>query len=395
MLSASQQALVQLMLTPGLGQGLVRRAVERFGEAEAALQAGVAGWREIRGISAGKAAEIVDHLQSDAHREKLDAELHAIETWQVRLLHEADAGYPALLKMIPDPPLLLWMRGRMQPEDAVALGMVGSRRCSHYGREQAGRFASQAASAGLTVVSGGAYGIDSAAHLAAVQSQGRTLAVIGSGLAKPYPSDNGELFDRIVANDQGALLSELPMNTPPIRENFPRRNRIISGLSLGVLVVEAALRSGALITARLCVEEHGRELLAIPGRVDAPTSAGCHKIIQDGWAKLVTNIADVLDALGDAGQILKSNVTVRRPGDEPDRASSNDDASPQSEPSLFEASLNEAQGKIVKALAEPCSLEELSRQTQLPAATLQAELTMLEIRGAVQRQSGVFVRRQK
>jgi DNA processing protein len=233
-----------------------------------------------------------------------------------------DAGYPRLLRHIPDPPQLLWVRGELREDDALALAMVGSRRCTHYGREQADRFAADAASADLCVVSGGAPGIDAAAHRAALRLGGRTLAVIGSGLSTPYPKEHHELFDQIAdpTAARGAVLSDLPMTAPTQPENFPRRNRIISGLSLGVLVVEAAARSGALITARLCVEEHGRELMAIPGRIDSKASEGCHRMIRQGWATLVTGGADVLDALDESGQILKVGMTQSRDGNASDEA---------------------------------------------------------------------------
>lgn len=390
MLDQEARSLIRLMITPGLGHGLIARCVERFGSATQTAELGVAGFRQIQGIGQSKALKIVDDLNSQEHQRKLDDELRAMDQRGTRLMHRDDADYPRALKLIPDAPLVLWVVGQIEANDALALGMVGSRKCSHYGREQSGRFASQAVQAGLTVVSGGAYGVDTEAHRAAVQSNGRTLAVIGSGLANPYPRDNAALFDRIVSSGQGALISELPMHTAPNPENFPRRNSIISGLSLGVLVIEAALRSGALITARQCVEEHGRELMAVPGRVDSPTSAGCHKMIQEGWARLVMNIADVLDSLGDAGASLKQHITINEHAPNPNAkqpSSAADDAS------LFDAAMNQAQKQIVQALDEPLSLDALCHRTNLPAATLSAELTMLEIRGAVQRQGNVFKRK--
>lgn len=399
MLDTSTRAMVRLMITPGLGHGLIARCIERFGSAEQATEAGVADFRQIQGIGQSKALKIVEHLHSEDHQRRLDDELRAMEQRHARLLHRDDAAYPHALRMIPDAPLVLWVIGEIEANDALALALVGSRKCSHYGREQAGRFASQAVQAGLTVVSGGAYGVDTEAHRAAVQSHGRTLAVIGSGLASPYPRDNSELFDRIVSSGQGALISELPMLTAPNPENFPRRNRIISGLSLGVLVVEAAIRSGALITARQCVEEHGRELMAVPGRVDSPTSAGCHKMIQEGWARLVMNIADVLDSLGDAGAALKKHITAEEhPGDGAMRKQGRSKHEPkqaetQDESNLFDATLNDAQRAILEALEEPLSLDALCHRTGLAAAQLSAELTMMEIRGSVRREGTVFRRK--
>lgn len=398
MVDSEARCLIRLMITPGLGHGLITRCIERYGSAQAVTALDASGYRQIQGIGQSKALKIVEHLRSDDHQRQVDDELRAMEQHGVRLLHRDETAYPRSLKLIPDAPLVLWIRGEIEPNDALALGMVGSRKCSHYGREQSGRFASQAAQAGLTVVSGGAYGVDTEAHRAAIASNGRTLAIIGSGLANPYPRDNADLFQRIVSSGQGALISELPMHTAPHPENFPRRNRIISGLSLGVLVIEAALRSGALITARQCVEEHGRELMAVPGRVDSPTSAGCHKMIQDGWARLVMNIADVLDSLGDAGAALKEHITVSEHAPSQKSTSGRSGktettlATP-SETSLFDATSTQAQKQILKVLDESLSLDALCHRTGLPAATLSAELTMLEIRGAVQRQGNVFKRK--
>jgi DNA processing protein len=238
----------------------------------------------------------------------------------------------------------------------------------------------------LCIISGGARGIDGAAHRSALRVGGRTIAVIGSGLADPYPHDHKELFDQIAEPDpgagHGAVVSEFPMLTPPNAQNFPRRNRIISGLSLGVLVVEAALRSGALITARLAVEEHHRELMAVPGRVDSQASAGCHKIIREGWATLVTSPADVLDALGEAGQMLKAGMRQESPEDRGEYP-----------PQPKELGLNEPQQKIIEALQGPSSLDQLVAWTGLPVQKVQAELTMLEVRGAVRRQGGLFTRK--
>ncbi|MEX0743953.1 MAG: DNA-processing protein DprA [Phycisphaeraceae bacterium] len=396
-MDAERRALLTLLLTRGFGPTRVNRCVEAFGSAEAVLGASADKLARVQGITSSKvgtqlATALRDTLAGDA----VDRELEHASRAGVALLGVTDADYPRLLKLIPDPPPILWIRGKLQDDDALALGVVGSRRCSHYGREQAERLAYQCAEAGLCIVSGGAYGIDAAAHRGALRAKGRTIAVLGSGLAKPYPRDHLDLFAEIVAGggERGAVVSEFPTQTPPAAENFPRRNRIISGLSLGVLIVEAAKRSGALITGRLCVEEHGRELLALPGRVDTATSEGCHKVIREGWATLATSAADILDALGDAGQLLKAQL-------QPPRAeaasaaggTAANDAPTADAKSFFEHNLTEAQSTIVQALVEPRSLDQLATQTALPLPQLQAELTLLEVRGTVQRERGVFVRR--
>jgi len=383
---AEQDALLALLLTPGLGPTLVRRCVEALGSACSAADASPALLAAVRGISPKKAEHVrrgIDGLRAEG---RVEAERALCAAHGVRLVAEGEKDYPPLLGHIPDPPPLLWVRGELRDDDALAVGLVGSRKCSHYGREQADRFAQGCARSGLCIVSGGAYGIDIAAHRGALRAGGRTVAVIGSGLAKPYPQDHAALFEQIVAERRGAVVSELPMGVAPKPENFPRRNRIISGLSLGILVIEAALRSGALITARLCAEEHGRELMVVPGRIDSPTSAGCHKILREQWGRLVTGPADVLEELGEAGRMLE----VAREN----RASVGGGGfgGPQQPATLFALNLSPTQQKLWDALEAPRSLDELSAWTRLPVHTLQADLTMLEIRGSIKRRGGLFVR---
>ncbi|MEL7089525.1 MAG: DNA-processing protein DprA, partial [Planctomycetota bacterium] len=371
-----------------LGQTLVGRCLDAFGSAEATL--GVSGQQlgGIKGISAARAGELKRKLDDVVRGGAVGRELDAVHAAGVQLISRDDARYPKLLRHIPDPPWLLWVRGELREQDALGLGIVGSRKCSHYGREQADRFAAQCAAAGLCIISGGAYGIDIAAHRATLRVKGRTIAVIGSGLGVPYPKDHLPVFDEIASGSGGgAVISEFPMSVGPKPENFPRRNRIISGMALGVLVVEAAKRSGALITARLCVEEHGRECMALPGRVDAPASAGCHQIIRDGGATLVTSASDILDQLGEAGQLLK--VDAEAGG----RDTTKPQAAAEAAPSLFDATLTAAQRRIVEAVAEPRALDQIVAWTGLEVGPVSADLTVLEIRGVVTRKAGLFVRR--
>lgn len=375
---STRHPLLALSLTPGLGPTLTGRLLDLLGSAEAVLGASAADWGRVKGIAGdGRLRAALDQvLASDA----VERELAAVAAHGAQLIALGDAAYPRALSHIPDPPPLLWMRGALQERDALALAIVGSRRCTAYGREQADRFAAGLAVAGVTIVSGGAYGIDAAAHGAALRMRpagGRTVAVIGSGLARPYPKEYAPLFDKIVAEGAGAVLSELPMTFPPSAENFPRRNRILSGMSLGTLLIEAADRSGALITARLCNDEHGRELMALPGRVDSDASAGCHKAIREGWATLVTSVGEVLEQLGEAGQMLKVATGQADPAAKAGGAP------------LF-GSLNDPQRQIMGVLGEACSLDEVTARTGLPVQNVQVELTMLEIRGVVKRSGGKF-----
>jgi len=385
------EAHLRLALAPGLGPVLIHRLIDALGSPDAVARASVKQLEQADGIGRARARNIHAALREV----DLDEQWRLIERHRVRLLPIEDPAYPRLLRHIHDPPPLLFVRGELRPEDALALAVVGSRKCTLYGREQADRLAAACASTGLSIVSGGARGIDAAAHRAALRLGGRTVAVLGCGLARTYPPEHGELFDAVA--ERGALISELPMNAPPIAEHFPRRNRIISGLSLGVLVVEAALRSGALITARLAAEEHHREVLAVPGRIDSPASAGCHKILREGWATLVTSGTEILDALGEAGQTLRAAAEQADVSGPAAHAAGNgspeDDAEPAGDP-VAVAGLSEAQRRLLDAIsADPVDLDRLVRDTGLPIAEIQSHLTLLQLRGLVDRVSGNQLRR--
>lgn len=373
-----RDALLTLMLTPGLGQTLIGRCIDTFGNAEAVLNADINALARINRISHDMARTARREFANIRTEGRLERERELIERFNVHLLTRDNADYPRLLHLIPDPPVMLYVRGEIRAEDALALAMVGSRRCSAYGREQADRFAAGCVQAGLCIISGGAIGIDGAAHRAALRVGGRTIAVIGNGLSDPYPARHQDLFEAIIA-DRGAVISELPMSAPPAPENFPRRNRLISGLALGVLVIEAARRSGALITARLCVEDHGRECMALPGRVDAKTSGGCHELIRSGGAALVTSPAEVIEALGEAGQCLQAPAPEHN-------------AEQEAPPRLLGQNLTDSQTKILAQLDRPHDLDHLAGVTGLAVPVVQADLTMLQVRGLVSRRSGRFVR---
>ena len=364
---------LRLLLADGIGPATMRKLRARFGSDERIIAASVSELDDIEGIG----PETARDLRTAIERADPDRERSAMIEHGTSMIIHGDADYPALLAAIPDPPLALWIRGTLSESDRLAVAVVGSRSCTAYGREQAGRFACLLAQAGLTIVSGGAAGVDGEAHRGALRVNGRTIVVQGCGLASCYPEDHHELFKRVVDSGAGAVISEFRMNTPPIAANFPRRNRIISGLSLGVLVIEAALRSGALITARLAAEDHNREVMALPGRVDSPASAGCHRAIKEGWAALVTDHADVLNQLDAASQLVRGALET----------AGHEDAA--SAPTLFDTNLTAGQKSIVDALVEANDamlIDHIAARTQLPMSQVMADLTLLQIRGRVRKE---------
>lgn len=282
----SREAYISLNRIEGIGPVRVRALCEGLGSPEAVLTASAADLARVRGVGPKVAENIVSQRGSlDAGREEA-----AAAKLGARLVTPVDAEYPEPLKNIYDPPLCLYVRGTLEKKDAQALAIVGTRRASHYGTAQADRLAYQISKAGFAVVSGLARGIDTVAHKAALKAGGRTLAVLGGAMDKLYPPENRELAEEIVGH--GALISEFPLGREPDRTTFPYRNRVVSGLSKGVLVVEAGLDSGAMNTAEQALEQ-GRSVLAVPGRVDMDGARGPHRLIQNG-ARLVEDLADVL-----------------------------------------------------------------------------------------------------
>jgi DNA processing protein len=276
---------------------------------------------------------------------------------------------------------VLYLKGSLEPRDLNAVAIVGSRRCSYYGREQAERFAALLAGVGMTVISGGARGVDSSAHRGAMSHpQGRTIAVLGSGIDVSYPPENASLFEQIA--QRGAVVSEYPLGTPPLRDNFPRRNRIVSGMSRGVLVVEADERSGALITARQAGDDHGRVVFAIPGRVDNPLSAGPHKLIRDG-AVLTENIGDILDNLGPLPQSAQETFESK-----PAASAARLFAEPPVESPPLDLGLTDRQKLILSHLAHPLHVDGLVERTSLAVQDILLELTLLSLKGVVKRIEG-------
>ena len=406
MSDAGTIAWLRLHLAEGLGPVRTRRLLEMFGNAAAACEASPAELRRVEGIGEKLSLSIAASLART--HERAERELELARSEGVAIICRDDARYPSLLAALPDGPVVLYVLGSLDDaRDKYAAAIVGSRGCTAYGLEQGARFGKALAQAGLTIVSGGAAGIDSAAHRGALDVEGRTVAVMGCGLCHVYPPQNRELFERVAKH--GAIVSEFSMETPPREDNFPKRNRIISGLSLGVVVIEAGRGSGSLITAKIAAEDHGREVMAIPGRVDSPSSAGTLDLLKEGGAHLVTEPGDVIGILelparhldagkhadryvantstGDAAEddIVTTSLFTQRENKPPAKAAPQVPNAQQRERAL---PISEGQRAILAALAErdSATLEELSRSTNLPVATLRSELTMLEITRRVKRE---------
>jgi DNA processing protein len=286
------KAWLALSLVRGLGGEGARRLLMEFGSPEAVYAA------PIRSLKSIVKSEVASQIGNGIADEDITPALSWLEDDNNHIVTLADSDYPQALLNIPDPPLLLYVKGRLDLLNRPALAVVGSRNATPQGIHNAEAFARSLSDAGLCIISGMAQGIDAAAHRGALPGRGNSIAIVGTGLDKVYPAANRELAHMLAK--QGSLISEFPLGTPPLAANFPRRNRLISGMSLGCLVVEASLQSGSLITARLALEQ-GREVFAIPGSIHAPQSKGCHALLKQG-AKLAETAQDILEELG--GQLV-------------------------------------------------------------------------------------------
>jgi DNA processing protein len=286
------KAWLALSLVRGLGGEGARRLLMEFGSPEAVYAA------PIRSLKSIVKSEIASQIGNGIADEDIAPALSWLADNNNHIVTLADSDYPQALLNIPDPPLLLYVKGRLDLLNRPALAVVGSRNATPQGIHNAEAFARSLSDAGLCIISGMAQGIDAAAHRGALPGRGNSIAIVGTGLDKVYPAANRELAHMLAK--QGSLISEFPLGTPPLAANFPRRNRLISGMSLGCLVVEASLQSGSLITARLALEQ-GREVFAIPGSIHAPQSKGCHALLKQG-AKLAETAQDILEELG--GQLV-------------------------------------------------------------------------------------------
>lgn len=356
---------LRLNLVSGVGPRLRHLLRNRFGSIAGIFHASAAELQSVAGVGPKLAQAICEGADTSAALR----ELQRCRERGFELLLRETPEYPTALEDVNDAPDVLYCRGQLQARDAVAVAIVGSRHCTVYGRQQTERLAGGLAQAGVTVVSGLARGIDAAAHRGALQAGGRTLAVMAAGLSSVYPPEHAGLADEVAAS--GALLTEFALDQPPVPGLFPQRNRIISGVSQGVVIVEAGRRSGALHTARHAMEQ-GREVFAVPGRIDSTTSEGCHDLIRDG-ATLVRGVDDILDELGPltepATGIQGAEVHVPR-----------------------ELSLSDQEREVLGLVTlEPQHLDEILRGTGIEPSRTLSTITVLEMKRLIQRLPGGYL----
>jgi DNA processing protein len=363
-----REALVALNLVEGVGPVRVRQLLEHFGDAPAILRASRSQLTQVRGIGEDTAEAIATWEKTV----DLAAELKRIADFGCRVVISTDEEYPASLREIYDPPVVLYVQGALLPQDKNAVAIVGSRQVSHYGVETARKFAYQLAYVGVTVVSGGARGVDTSAHQGALAAKGRTIAVLGTGINLVVPSENRELFERIAAN--GAVLTQFPFNRPADRQSFPIRNRIVAGMTLGTVVVEAGLVSGALITANFATE-YGRQVFAVPGRIDSPNSRGCHDLIKKG-AKLCEGAEDILSEFEYLFPPSNRPATATETG------------------ALPALTLSENEQKVLEQLGrEELSMDDVIRRSGLAPSSVSVALLGLEMKRIAKQLPGrMFVR---
>lgn len=355
------EALIALLQVPGIGSARVRALVSHFKSVHAVVEAPLPALCEVPGIDRTLASAIKESEAREFALRQIDRAQHRDCT----LLTFWDDGYPALLKKTNDPPVLLYVKGRLQKIDQNAVAVVGTRSPTQYGKMATEKLVAEMVARGITIVSGLARGVDTTAHQTVVRNGGRTLAVLGSGLDVVYPAENHNLLEEITR--AGAVISEFPLGTKPDAVNFPRRNRIISGLSLGVIVIEAGRESGALITANFALDQN-REVFAVPGSIFSPKSAGPHQLLKEG-AKLIQNADDVLEELNSQLELF----------------------SPQEIASPLALDLQGESRNVYDHIShEPSHIDALNRKLALPAAQLMSILLDLELRGIIKQLPGKF-----
>jgi DNA processing protein len=358
---------IALNLLPGVGPVALRVALERYGDpGTIALRLPPKAFLELPGVGESVLPELTQARQGLIKR--AEKEWRRCEKNRIRIVTAEDPSFPVALECLRDAPIVLYLKGEL-PHANVRVAVVGSRNATLYGKRIATGMAGELSVRGVEVVSGGARGIDTCAHEGALEAEGRTVAVLGAGLLRPYPAENAPLFDRIA--ERGAVVSEFPLEFPPARENFPRRNRLISALTAAVVVVEAAARSGALITASIALEL-GKEVLAVPGPVTSARSEGCNRLIQQG-AKLVQNTGDILDELS---PMYRPALPFERTLEAP--------------PELEGLSPDEEVVLGILDEVEPVHLDALAEKAPFGIARLQTALFGLKLRGAVEQTPGRY-----
>lgn len=363
-----REALVALNLIEHVGPVRVRQLLEHFGDAPAILRASRSQLLQVRGIGDDTAGAIAAWEKTI----DLSAELRRIAEFGCHIVTQDDSEYPDSLRQIYDPPIVLYVKGQLSAKDKNSVAMVGSRMTTHYGVETARKLAYQLAYLGITVVSGGARGINTAAHQGALSGKGRTVAVLGTGVNLVTPPENAKLFEQIAAN--GAVITQFPFNRPADKQSFPIRNRIVAGMTLGTVVVEANLTSGALITANFATE-YGRQVFAVPGRIDSPRSKGCHDLIKKG-AKLCEGAEDILSEFEYLFPASNRPPTAGQTGVLP----------------ALELSENEL--KVYDVLDhEEVGIDDVIRKSGLPSSTVSVALLSLEMKRLIRQLPGKrFVR---
>ena len=360
------RALLALSMVQGIGPGRIRQLISQFGSSTAVFEADHQSLLKIRGIS----PLISKSIRGFDHFVEVEEQFRWADKAAAHLLAYWDKRYPAALDQIYDAPAFLWIRGNFAAFEKPAVAIVGTRKPSAYGARAAAYFATALAEAGFVIISGLAYGIDAVVHQSVTEASGATIAVLGSGIDRIYPSRHERLAREMLKD--GAIISELPLRAKPDAVNFPRRNRIISGLALGTLVIEAFEKGGALITARLAVEQN-REVFAVPGPVFNKTSIGCHKLIQDGHAKLVYDVDDILEEFQGIGGLQHINQSRIK----------------ETRPAVDLANMNSIEKKLYEALEEtPIHVDVLCRKTGFDVSTALVYLLNLEFRGLVFQMAG-------
>lgn len=365
--TGEQRAIIQLSMLPKIGPRTLSGLLERFGTAKSVLAATGPELATVQGVG----TKLIHTIRTAHHHVDIDSVLKWCHEHDSQIVFQGYDGYPRQLDDLVDAPPMLFLRGEITSDDELAVAIVGTRHATHYGLKQAERFGYALAKAGVTVVSGLARGIDAAAHEGALNGGGRTLAVLGSGLGQIYPSEHKGLADAVAAD--GAVISEYGHDAKPRAGMFPQRNRLIAGLSLATLVIEAPDRSGALITARMATEQN-REVLALPGNVTNRASRGCNQLIRDG-AKLIQTVDDILEELGPLRESVQTSD-----GHEVRNAS--------------ELKLNDLERQVLESIESSSTpIDQVITTSGLPAHRVIATISVLEMRRLVRRISGQYVAR--